>query len=192
VRAATRRRIAVPAAITAGLLCSGLLVWHSSYAAFTASTQTQQNSFRAGSVALTNDHSESVVFATTDKLVPGSADTQCVEVDYQGDVASEIRLYAAGNLTDNLAQYLNFKIDLLPVGAACESSSSVVLYNTAPLSGLGTATSFATGLNPDSWKPTGPEKRLYRFSYSLPEGDAAQNKTADITFVWQAQSQATP
>jgi len=188
VHATTRRRIAVPAAIAAGLLCSGLLVWNSSYAAFTASTQTTQNSFRAGSVTLTNDHTRSAVFATTTKLVPGSADRQCVEVDYQGDVTSEIRLYTAGNLTNNLAQYLNFKIELLPVGAACEATSSVVLYDWAPLSGLSTRTDFVTGMNVDSWKPLAAEKRRYRFSYSLPEGDAAQGKSADITFVWQAQS----
>lgn len=189
--AATRRRIAVPTAITAGLLCSGLLVWHSSYAAFTADTSTATNSFGSGKVTLTNDHTSSAVFTATSNLAPGANDSQCVAVKYEGTLPSEIRMYATGNMTGNLAQYVNFSVDVLDVGVTnCASGGGVNLY-TGTLQGLATANNFSTGLKPTpGWTPTTTETRLYRFNYSLQDTNAAQDKTADVTLNWQAKSTA--
>lgn len=191
MRAATRRRIAVPTAITAGLLCSGLLVWHSSYAAFTADTSTATNSLGSGSVTLTNDHTSSAVFSASANLAPGANDTQCVAVTYSGTLPSEIRMYASGNVTSNLAQYLTFTVDILDPGVTnCTGGAGLNLY-TGPLSNLPTqAHDFPTGLKPDTWKPSGSDVRVYRFGYALADNNAAQNKTADVTLSWQAKSLA--
>jgi hypothetical protein len=202
VHAATRRRIAVPVAITSGLFCSGLVVWHSSYAAFTAETRSTPNTLSSGNVALTNDHQGTARFTATN-LVPGSTDTQCVVVTYSGTTAATVGFYATPTSAvtpgTDLSPYLDFKVEELDAGQACVGGTGTTLYTAGTPSGatgtLGDLVSThgtpATRLG--SWavsSATPAPTRTYRFKYTLKDDTAAQNRTATVDLVWQAKSTA--
>ncbi len=204
MRATTRRRIAVPAAITSGLLVSGLLVWHTSYAAFTATTDNNGNSFRSGSVTLTNDRPSSVMFNATG-MAPGNPITKCITVEYTGSVPATVTMaaqYPAGAPAANteLAQYLNLEIEEIPVGtvstndAACAGATAVAGSQVLPaqptLADKVTATSTAPGTGLNWTNASTTTRKQFRFIAEVAPGsnNAAQNKRADVNFVWTATS----
>ena len=202
MRAATRQRIAVPAAITAGLLCSGLAVWQSSYAAFTAQTEAPANTFSSGHVTLTNDYSGSARF-TAANLVPGSTDTQCVVVTYSGTAAATIGFYATPTSTvtptTDLAPYLDFTVEELGSGQTCSGGTGTTLYTAGtPASATGTlgdllSTHGTAATRLGSWAVTSASPaptRTYRFTYELRDDTAAQSKSASVDLFWQAKSTA--
>ena len=192
MRAATRRRIAVPAAITSGLLLSGLLVWHTSYAAFTATTGNATNTFAAGSVSLTDNDGGTALFTAT-ALKPGSADAQCITVNYTGTLPTTVKLSAAytdpANVTSTgLAPYLDFTIQEIGLADNCTTP-------TGPTTAIGTGSTLADRVTAlaapgisTGWTPTSAESRRYRFSYVLEDNNAAQGKSASVGFTWSASS----
>ena len=89
VRAAT-------AVVSLALLASGAMVYQASNAAFTATTSTGNNSWTAGTVALTNSSSATALFDATAEGVftPGTTTARCVLVTYSGTLAaSGVKLY---------------------------------------------------------------------------------------------------
>src|SRR4051794_12174559 len=86
-------------AIPVALVASGGLVWHASYAAFTATTDSRGNSWTAGSVALHDDDgsantpSTATAMFNATGLKPGSTGENCLTVTYDGSIASGVKLY---------------------------------------------------------------------------------------------------
>ncbi len=193
MHATTRRRIAVPAAITSGLLLSGLLVWHTSYAAFTASTSNNANTFGAGSVSLTDNKNGTAMF-TAATLKPGSTDSQCITVNYTGNVASTVKLSAAYTdgtaASTGLAPYLDFTVQEIGLTDNCTSPTGTL----TAIDGADTtlATKVTGGLAAPGaslgWSPSSSESKRYRFTYTLQDNNAAQSKTASVGFTWTATS----
>lgn len=190
-RSRPRVRLTLPAAVTVGLLGSGLLVWQSTYAAFTATTTTPTSSFGSGKVEISNNTGGTALFTVTN-LVPNSTDTRCVDVTYSGTVASSVKLYAAYNTANALAQYLTFQVDQIGATATCDATAATVstIYGgttAQTLAGLvGTATSYTSGLG--TWTPATTATQRYRFQYLLQDNNAAQNLSAQVNFTWEARS----
>lgn len=182
----------------ASVLVSGLLVWQSSYAAFSATTVNPTNSFTSGSVVLGDDDSGSAMFSPT-LLKPASTGTKCIVVTSTGTLASTVKLYATSYSTTNaLGSYLNMVIDEGTGGSfatsgptSCTGFSSTSNLFTGTLAAFAAAkTDFASGVS--SWAPagTGSPTRTFRFQYTLDTAtpNSAQSGTAGVGFTWEAQN----
>jgi hypothetical protein len=187
------KKLVVGAAVPTAVLASGGLVWQSSYSAFSATTASPTNNWSAGTVALSDDDSNTAMFSATD-LKPGATGTKCIAVTSTGSLASTVKLYGTSYSTTNgLAANVNLKVE---EGTGATSSSCTgftggsTVYDGA-LSTFGTTkTGFATGVG--IWAPTGSgsEIRSYRFTYALSAStpDSAQGGTTAIGFTWESQN----
>ena len=209
-------RLAVLAlAVPVGLLTCSVLVWHSSSAAFVATTDNPADVWQSGAVSLTNDRA-SALFTTASEglIVPGSSGFKCITVTYTGTVDTAeagVRLY--GTLTSDtdpaLAAALKVTVQMSTTalgttpGADCLPSfqASPVSYPTIAFSAFPTGYAGGLGdLNADGlgdWRPYAAtdRTRTYKISYSLPPIPYAasyQNKKVGMTFTWEVQSDDTP
>jgi hypothetical protein len=177
-------RTGIVAGALGGVLFSGLLVWTSSEAAFTTTTSNPANSWSAGTVNLTDDSSSALFTAAS--LVPGDTDQKCILVTYSGSLAAGVKVYVS-SLTGTLGPYLTMTIEQ-GTGATSSSCTGFVpeTSTTQKVSTLGT--DWATGFG--TWAPTGvgTPTKAYRFTYAIDADNAAANRTAGITFTWQAQT----
>lgn len=188
---ALRRRLALAVAIAVGLLLSGILVWQASEATFSSSSRNDPNTFTAGHLVLTNDRNGTAMFSATG-LKPGDGESRCIDITYSGNLPAAVNLtarWAAADPTSPLAPYLTFAIDEISAAAACTASASAVrpVYagNTTLRAKVDALQGRAAGL---AWTATGtaPETKRYRFTYSLQDTNAAQDKTAGVSFIWTA------
>lgn len=186
-------------AIPVGLLVSGILVWQSSYAAFNAVVDNGVNSWSAGTVALSGDDGSDSTGATGTaiftpvNLKPGATGTNCVQVSYNGTLASVVKLYVkAGTLTGPpLAAQLDVTI-VEGTGGAFGNCSGFVAGATAytgTLAGLAAAASdFATGVG--VWTPTAGQIQTYQITYTLKSTapNTVQGASSSATVTWEAQN----
>ncbi|MEX1008172.1 MAG: TasA family protein [Acidimicrobiia bacterium] len=177
--------------LLAALAVVGGLVIVSSQAAFNASTTNGPNSWSAGSVALADDDSASVMFNVSN-MTPGDTATKCINVTYTGSLTADVKLYGSIAGT-GLATYLNTTVDIGTgtTGGATASctgfSLSSNLFNST-LASFGTSyTDFSTGLGGFAGA-TNPTTKSYRFTVTLQDNNSAQSKTATATFTWEAQN----
>lgn len=177
------------AAVVAGLLVSGGLVWQASSAAFTASTQNGSNTWSSGQVLISDNDGGTAMWTATG-LVPGSTGTNCIEVTYGGNVASAVKLYATP-YTGTLGQYITMEIEE-GSGVSCAVPGTYTSLNPGPatLDAFVTAPHNTYGTGVSSWEPSATATRPYRFTYTLQDNNSAQNKSAAVTFVWEARSKA--
>lgn len=203
--APTRRigLLATVATAVAGLVASGVLVWHASYSAFSATTANPTNNWTAGTVALTDDDGGSALFTVTN-LKPGSTGTKCIVVTSNASLASTVKLYATASSfaqTKTLAD----NITLTVTQGSSTSSGGVCTGFTADTGASNTTTgsmtsfsssytNFATGFG--TWAPAAGNgvTKTYQISYTLNNGanqaatDAMQGGTAQIGFTWEEQN----
>ncbi len=90
--------IARYAAIPAALLASAAVVSTASYSAYTASTSNPTSNWATGTVALSDDDTNTALFSATN-LKPGSTGTKCVVVSSTGSLASSVKLYGTSPAT---------------------------------------------------------------------------------------------
>ena len=189
------------AVVAAAVMLAFLVPLTGSRAAFSATTDNTANSFAAGTVAIEDDDSGSVLFDVSD-LVPGDAVENCIEIKYTGSLDSDIKLYS-GNLTGTgLGTYLTMDIDRGTGGAFVETEDGT--GNTSctgftkdatggdvydgTLAGLATAhTSFANGAG--AYQAVTNDTKVFKFSVTVANNNLAQGKTAGIDFTWEAQNQ---
>ncbi len=191
VRAARAGFLAAP---FVGLAVAVALVWQSSYAAFTATTDNGVNNWTTGSVALTDTDEGSVMFNVSG-LKPGSTDFKCIRVNKTGDLDGTVKLYGTDRTTptNTLPTYLDIRVEQgtgAVTGGSCSNFvAGGTVYNST-LDGF-TASSFATGY--DNWAvAAGNQSRTYRFTYTLRTDapNSTQGLSTGIRFVWEAQSGA--
>jgi hypothetical protein len=188
-------------ALTFGLLASGAVVWHASYAAFTATTTNGLNSWQAGTVVLASAPS-SAVFSISG-LKPGDSGTACVKVTYQGTLPATVKLYlTAADLTTstatNLAQYLTLQVNEgTGNNADCGDFSAVPTNDYNPLGPADTAktlAAFSATFAPDyvtspiSWTANPNDTRTYQFIWWLQDTNSAQGMQSSARFTWFATS----
>jgi len=185
-------------AMPASVLISALVVWQSSYAAFSTTTVNPSNTFGSGSVVLSDDDSGTAMFTPT-LLKPADTGTKCIVVTSTGTLASAVELYATGYSTTNgLSTYLDMVIDEGTGGTfassgptSCTGFVAGANIFTGSLATFGTTkTSFATGVG--TWAPagSGSPTRTYRIKYTLNAAtpNTAQSGTAALGFTWEAQN----
>jgi hypothetical protein len=189
-------RLAGAVAALAGVAGCAAVVWHASYAAFSATTANPTNTWAAGTVALSDDDSNTAMF-TAANLKPAATGTKCIAVTSTGTLPSAVKLYGtAPTSTNGLAGYLNLTVTQGTGGGSGSCTGFTPLGSgasvyTGTLAAFGsTATSYATGLG--SWTPTGTgsETRVFQFTYTLDPAtpNTAQGGTAAIGFTWEAQN----
>ena len=170
------------AAAAVGFLASSALIWQSSRAAFTASTDNAGNNWSAGTVMLTDNGTSSTLFDATD-LKAGSTGSTCVDVTYGGTVDATVKLY--GTVSGGLGPY----VDVTVAAGAAGCAGSLTPVYTGTLAGLGAAApTYANGVG--GWTPAGRSgaRRGYRFTWTLRDDNAAQGLTATTRFTWEAHS----
>ena len=182
-------------AAVGGLAVASALTVHASTAAFTAQTANSGNRWAAARVAITHQGSGSALFNATG-LVPGSTGSRCVVVSYTGDTAADVKLFAAVTSTrPGLEDYLDVTVARgTGANADCTDFTSSESLFTGTMGGLAdTHTSFLSGLG--TWAPSAapaapalPPSSTYRISWTVQNNDAAQGKSADATFTWEAQN----
>ncbi|OIH92712.1 MULTISPECIES: hypothetical protein [unclassified Curtobacterium] len=190
------RRAVALAVVPTAVLASGLIIAQASYAAFSATTSNGPDSWSAGSVALSDDDSDTALFAATG-LKPGDTQTSCIVVTSTGSLPSTVRLYGTGPMTTNaLSSSLNVSVTQGTGGTFGNCSGFTPLSSGASvwsgtLADFGTtATKFSNGVG--TWRTTGAssESRTYQVTVALDAAtpNSAQNGTARIGFTWEAQS----
>lgn len=191
-------------AVVLGLIGSGILVWHASYAAFSSTTTNGANSFKAGSVTLTDNDSTTALFSVTG-LKPGSTASNCITVTYSGDLANTgVKVYIksgdlikGGSGPDYVSDSLNMKVeegtDTNPTtfgdctGFSADASGQPIL-NTTLTSIAGTNTSYANGAG--TWVPAAGNTKVYRFTYTLSASapNDIQGLTDTVSFTWEVRN----
>lgn len=172
-----------------GLLATAVAaVVHSS---FTATAGSSSNSFESGSISLSDDDSEKVLFKV-EGLEPASPPTsRCLKVTYgsTGGLESRVRLF--GETSGALADHLKLRVSRgsfegsAPAGNGCSGFvASDALFD-------GTLAeypdSWSAGIvDPDTW--SAGDAAVYRFEVSLADSDAAQGKSASQSFAFEART----
>jgi hypothetical protein len=183
------------AAVPAALLVSGVAVSQASYSAFSATTQGEANSWKSGTVAISNSADKNTGTATfaAENLKPGSTASKCITVTSSGSLASNVKLYstkASFTSTNDLGAHIDLVITEGTGGnSACEGFKPEVKIYSDTLAALSKKTAFADGAG--TWAPAGgPATRTYQITYTLNQGapNTTMNSTAAIGFTWEAQN----
>jgi hypothetical protein len=184
--------IAIPAAVAV----SGLVVAQASYSAYSATTVNPTNNWATGTVALTDDDTNTAAF-TAANLKPGATGTKCLTVTSTGTLASTVKLYATTpTSTKDLAAHITLTVSQGTGGSfgSCTGytplPTGATLY-TGTLAGFGTTyTGYTNGLG--SWAPTGTgtEARTYQITYTVNGNapDTTQGGTASLGLTFEAQN----
>ena len=200
------RSHALLGAVLLGLVLSALLIWQTSYAAYSATTGNATNSWSTGNLALTDDDggsggaSGTAMFSATG-LRPGSTGTHCITVSSTGSLPALVRLYGTGSTTVN---GLSSSIGLVVTQGTGGSFGSCAGFQALPGSAGavydGTLAAFPTGgysTGLSDWSTAGttgaPETRAYRFTYTIdPEAPVStMNGAASIGLTWEAQPRSS-
>lgn len=180
------------AATLAGLALVSGLVFQTSSAAFSDTTDNTGNSFTAGTVALSDDDASTALFALS-LMKPGDSATKCIRVDYDGNLASTIKLYGAVG-AGTLGQYLNLTINS---GTGPANDGNCASFVAGAQIFNGTVDSFATthaawgsGLTDANFVADDVnDSRTYRVVVSLQDNNSAQGLSATgVSFTWEAQN----
>ena len=178
------------------LVEAGLVVSQASYSAYSATTVNPTNNWATGTVALTDDDTNTAAF-TAANLKPGSTGTRCIAVTSTGSLASTVKLYATTPATTkNLAAHIDLTIVQGTGGAFGDCAGFTALpagseLFAGTLDQLGTtATGYASGLG--DWAPTGKadETRTYQVTYTVnaEAPDTTQGGTAALGLTFEAQN----
>ncbi|MFQ1003213.1 hypothetical protein [Modestobacter sp. SSW1-42] len=175
------------------------VIWQTSYAAFSATTDNGVNNWQAGSVTLTDNDNAAVMFNVTG-LKPGSTGTSCITVTASG-LPSEIRLYgtsttASTTANNALASALQLTVTRGTGGtygnctgfAADGAAGNVYSGNLADF--RANRGSYATGATGWTTTSTASSSRTFQFSYTLDPNatNTSQNGSASMTFTWESQN----
>jgi hypothetical protein len=211
---ATALRSVLAAAVPVGLVLSAAVVWQSTSAAFTASTENPGNSWQAGSVTLDDSASGVALFdaASDGAIRPGVPRSRCLRVDYTGSLPADIKLYVttpADAVTTSLDEYLVMSVEqgldveaTTPVDPDCSdfppTAGPTFVYNTTSagaaeadqartMSDLKTHASYATGIPVGTAVPE-DTSLTFRITYQVTSDNAAQGTATKAAFTWEAQN----
>lgn len=189
----TAVKLQIGAALAAVTLVSFAILQVSS-AAFSDTTTPGDETWSAAEVQLSDDNWGEATFASSD-MVPADTDQACIDVTYDGTVASNVKLHGSTTTsTTDLGEYLNVTIEEVTVtdddcaGAAVDGE----LFNGDLAVNTG---SFAVA-HPDwtdgldsTFAPDGAgQVQTYRFTVTLADDNNAQGLDTTATFTWEAQN----
>jgi predicted ribosomally synthesized peptide with SipW-like signal peptide len=182
--------------LSAGLL--GLLasaVGTGTWAYYSATATSGANTFAAGTVSITEDDTDDVMFAMSG-LKPGDTSTKCILVTYTGSLSSNVRLYSDVTEDDTLAPYLDITVARDDSSAAepgvtndcTDFVADSTPISTRKLSTFATSWATATGAyDLGTWAQNATA--VFRFTVAIPaEETAGAGATASVTFTWEARA----
>lgn len=170
------------------------------FSAYTSVSSNQGNSFKAGSIALTDNDAGSALF-TVAGFTPGDSFVKCIEVDYTstGSVQSSVRLYGTTGGT-GLDHYLDLKIrrgtaPATPSSGDCtgftpdatdyDGNGAGVIYD-------GTLEDFGDDYNAGTQDPAAAwingDKVVYEVTLTVQNDNAAQGLDATQDFAFEART----
>jgi hypothetical protein len=190
----------------------GSLAALATWSAFSSTTGNAGNDFSTGSVTLSDNDSDQVLFNMTG-ATGGETESKCITVSYTGSLTSNVRLYGAATGGNGLDQYLDLKITrgtfsgATPANNACTDGAGSnfaadgVTYSGGNGAGAGGVlfdarmnnypTTWAAGIadapggTPEAW--TNPENHVYRIDVTVADDNNAAAKSHEQTFTWEAQ-----
>jgi len=185
------------------VLVLGLLAGASTWSAFNAMSANPNNSFAAGTVALSDDDNGAAMFDTLVNVKPADSFSRCVVVTYDGSLPSSVRLHGTTGGT-GLDPYLTLRVTRGAKSSAFSGCSDFTADSTTYISGkpigvvydgtlAGYPDSTASALvdpvasSPETW--TANESHAYRFDVTVQNDVAAEGKTATQVFRWEAQNE---
>ncbi len=198
-RASTRTKI-VATGLVVGLI--GVVGGFSTWSAFSSTTTNESNSFQSGTVVLSDDDSNTSMFALTNLKPgePGAAGAKCIKVSYSGSLPASVRLYGA-TASGTLGQYLNVKVTRGTMASSSfPSCTGFVTDVTEYIAGQGagvvynsTLTSFPStydaGIAHPSSAWSAGTAAVYRFEVAGQDDSDALGKSATgVSFTWEAQN----
>lgn len=174
------------------------LVYRSSYAAFTATTDNGPNAWETGLLSLIDNDSGSAMFdySGVNLVGPGDSGESCITVTNDGDLASdEVKLYA--DVTDGgLAHDVDLVIQRGTTSSGfgeCGTFSDAGDVYTGTLADMPSGWDGGLQLDGDGdapWAPPAGASRTFRFAWSIDSsiGSALQGTDAAATFTWESQA----
>jgi hypothetical protein len=187
--------------VLAAVIATGLIAavsGQATYAAFTRTTQNVNDSYAAGSVALSDNDAGTVMWDVSGQLPTSPSIVRCIRVTYTGSLSAGVRLYTT-TASSALDPYLNVTVEKgsMPVGTVFPNCTGFVpeatIAPTGTLQAFKTArTGWANGLAAfpgaqTAWN-TG-NSLVYRFTVQVQNTYAAQGLTGLVGFTWEAQNQ---
>ena len=193
---AARHKLALSLLVVAA---GGTIAGSSTWSAFTASTDNQNNSFAAGSVVL-GDNDLDVATLSLSNAKRGNSATGCIKVTYSGSLPARVRMWAA--TTGTLAGYLDIRVRRGTTTAGfpnCDpftdddtdhiGQGNGVIYNGALSSfpSSGSPLVDPTSGSPETW--INGEERFYEVTVTLPSNAAGggQGTSSTLDLYWEAQ-----
>jgi hypothetical protein len=160
------------------------------FSAFTSTTENNANTFKAGTVVLTDNDAGSTLFSMT-QMQPGSAQAKCLTVAYTGSLDSLVRLYGTTTSTPgkDLSPYLNVTIKRGSFSGATPADQDCTGFTAASTLYDGTLAAYpatyAAGVQ-DSTTFATDDTAVYQVSVSLQDNDLAQDKDATTKLTFEA------
>jgi hypothetical protein len=200
-RESTKRKLLITFAVVALMAGLGVLV---TSAAFTATTDNQNNRIEAGSVALSDtDAGTGVLYSQLD-VKPGSGNgptSKCIRVNYSGSLASTVKLYRSA-VTNGSSFHLTIERAYpthgtpLSAPAANMNCTSFVAGSTVyngTLAGLGTDFTTGTAAKDGANTWASGDAVDYKFTIYVVDDNPANAHTSDQdsglhSFTWEAQN----
>lgn len=193
-RSTAAARLAKWGSVPAGLTVSALLIWQASYAAFSDTTDNPGNNWEAGSVAISDDDEGSALFAAAG-LTPGATGERCITTTYIGSLAAEVRLYGSDAAsTDELDEHINLTITSGTGGSYNSCEDFVADDDSEVFSGsladfAANHTDYASGIDLGTVvNESAPATYQFSYTFAADAPNTVQKATADLGFVWEAQS----
>ena len=182
-------RLPVAAMVISMVLVAGLVLRTSS-AAFSDTTRNPGSSWAAGTVRLSDDDGGATALFNASGMVPGDRIEKCIAVRYTGNVTpARVRLYGAFAGGTNLSDYLDLTVERGSGGSfgSCSGfTATETAYTGSLASFVPSHRDFATGVG--TWSPASGETQTYRFVVELRNDNAAQGRSEQVNFTWEAQS----
>lgn len=185
------------------VLLLGLLAGASTWSSFNDVSANGNNSFAAGTVAISDDDAGAAMFDSLTNLKPADSFSRCIVVTYDGNLPASVRLHGTTGGT-GLDSHLSLKVTRGSKSSAFSGCSDFAADSTTYISGQpagvvydGTLAGFpdsnASGVvdpvasSPETW--TTNESHAYRFDVTVQNDAAAAGKTATQVFRWEAQNE---
>jgi hypothetical protein len=178
----------------------GSVIGLGAFSAFSSTTANDNNSFAAGTVAISDNDAGGFLYQVTNQK-PGVNTDKCIKVTYTGSLDSDVRLYSTTSIPlAGPGQYINLTITpgtiaspTFPDCTGFTADAGGDLYN-GTLAGFATSNaSFGTGLADypgagTKWVTN--DSVIYRVRVSVQNSNAAQGAAvAAHNFTWEAQNQ---
>jgi hypothetical protein len=195
-------RIVAPAA---GLLAAGLLVWQGSYAAFSATTQDNSNTWSSATLNLVNNGGTAAYAATTTatfggaNLKPGATGTTCLTVKSTGTSGGTLAMYESALADSSPSLGAQIKLTITQGVAASDVQANCTGFPVAgvttvvtnqPLSTFPATYATAVGTTAIA---SGTVLEAYKVVWTFVStgsnvtDNTLQNKTVTSGFTWEVQ-----